>query len=233
MVSSTSRSQRLGRSLPNVPLRRFAAVACALLGALFVWALAAKVIPGHLSGLRAAGSLALSGRVLERAGVACGGVGAARVVGGRPAARPARSAGRRAVALRRARRHGPDVLACGDRADGRRCARLALARSRSARCARAARGCVDRRCCRRRGCAAPSRVSSDGESHHTRVRDGLVFGAVFVVGAIVVAFASRFVLSRAVDPRVARGAAVALVVLVLVALGGCGGARRRPCRFRQ
>ena len=46
MVSSTSRSPRLGRSLSGVPLRRFAAVACALLGALFVWALAAKVIPG-------------------------------------------------------------------------------------------------------------------------------------------------------------------------------------------
>ncbi|MGZ8701601.1 MAG: O-antigen ligase family protein, partial [Gaiellaceae bacterium] len=61
-------------------------------------------------------------------------------------------------------------------------------------------------------------VSSDGQPHHARVRDGLVFGAVLVVGAVVVGLASRFVLSRAVDRRVARGAAVALVVLVLVAL---------------
>jgi hypothetical protein len=61
-------------------------------------------------------------------------------------------------------------------------------------------------------------VSSDGASHHARVRDGLVFGAVLVLGAIVVAFGSRILLSRAVDPRIARGAAVALVVLVLVAL---------------
>ncbi len=61
-------------------------------------------------------------------------------------------------------------------------------------------------------------VSSDGQSHHVRVRDGLVFGAVLVVGAVVVGLASRFVFSRAVDRRVARGAAAALVVLVLVAL---------------
>jgi len=61
-------------------------------------------------------------------------------------------------------------------------------------------------------------VSSDGVSHHARVRDGLVFGAVLVVGAALVGFASRFVLSRAVNPRIARAAAVALVVLVLAAL---------------
>jgi hypothetical protein len=61
-------------------------------------------------------------------------------------------------------------------------------------------------------------ISSDGQSHHVRVRDGLVFGAVLVVGAVVVGLASRFVLSRAVDRRVARAAGVALVVLVLAAL---------------
>ena len=54
--------------------------------------------------------------------------------------------------------------------------------------------------------------------HHERVRDGLVFGAVIVVGAVVVGIASRSVLSRAVDRRVARAAAIALVVLVLAAL---------------
>ena len=36
----------VGALVANVPLRRFATVACVLLGALFVWALAAKVIPG-------------------------------------------------------------------------------------------------------------------------------------------------------------------------------------------
>ena len=61
-------------------------------------------------------------------------------------------------------------------------------------------------------------ISSDGQSHHVRVRDGLVFGAVLIVGAVVVGLASRVVLSRAVDRRVARVAAVALVVLVVAAL---------------
>src|SRR5207302_2280396 len=36
----------VGALLGGVPLRRFAAAACALLGVLFVWALVAKVIPG-------------------------------------------------------------------------------------------------------------------------------------------------------------------------------------------
>jgi hypothetical protein len=45
-----------------------------------------------------------------------------------------------------------------------------------------------------------------------------VFGAVLVVGALVVAVGSHFLLARAVDPRIARAAAVALVVLVLAAL---------------
>ncbi|MBA3734981.1 MAG: O-antigen ligase family protein [Actinobacteria bacterium] len=61
-------------------------------------------------------------------------------------------------------------------------------------------------------------VSADGQPHPVRVQDGLVFGAVLLVGGIVVGFASRFVLERAVEARVARAAAVALVVLLLVAL---------------
>jgi tetratricopeptide (TPR) repeat protein len=41
---------------------------------------------------------------------------------------------------------------------------------------------------------------------------------VLVVGAVVVSLASRFVLTRSVDPRLGRAAAVALIVLVLAAL---------------
>jgi hypothetical protein len=63
-----------------------------------------------------------------------------------------------------------------------------------------------------------SGISSDGQSHHVRVRDGLVFGAVLVVGAVVVGLGSRLVLMRVVDRRIARVAAVALVVLLLAAL---------------
>jgi hypothetical protein len=63
-------------------------------------------------------------------------------------------------------------------------------------------------------------IGDDGQSHHARVRDGLIFGAVLIVGAAVVAFASRFVLARAVDRRLVRGVAAALAALVLVALAG-------------
>jgi tetratricopeptide (TPR) repeat protein len=63
-------------------------------------------------------------------------------------------------------------------------------------------------------------VGDDGQSHHARVQDGLIFGAALILGAAVVASASRFVLARAVDRRLVRGVAAALAVLVLVALAG-------------
>jgi hypothetical protein len=52
-----------------------------------------------------------------------------------------------------------------------------------------------------------------------------VFGAVLVVGVVVVAVASRFALSHAVDPRLARGGCCARR-LVLAALAAAVVRRR-------
>src|SRR5205807_931905 len=41
------------------------------------------------------------------------------------------------------------------------------------------------------GLALPG-IANDGQSHATRLRDGLIFGAIFVIGAVGVAFASRW-----------------------------------------
>src|SRR5919204_2090511 len=56
-------------------------------------------------------------------------------------------------------------------------------------------------------------IANDGEPHSTRVRDGLIFGALFVVGALVVAFASRWEPAVALRRRLAVQAAAALVLL--------------------
>jgi O-Antigen ligase len=59
-------------------------------------------------------------------------------------------------------------------------------------------------------------IANDGEPHSTRVRDGLIFGALLVVGALVAAFASRW------NPEVARRrrlAAQAAVVAFLICIG--------------
>ena len=61
-------------------------------------------------------------------------------------------------------------------------------------------------------------VSDNGQAHDVRVQDGLLFGVALVVGIGVVIAASRFVLERAVDRQVARGFAGALVGAVVVVL---------------
>ncbi|HMI29884.1 MAG TPA: hypothetical protein VK490_09255, partial [Gaiellaceae bacterium] len=45
-------------------------------------------------------------------------------------------------------------------------------------------------------------ISDDGQPHDVRVQDGLVFGAAVVGGAVLVALALRFVVPRSVDRRV-------------------------------
>lgn len=57
-------------------------------------------------------------------------------------------------------------------------------------------------------------VTSDAQSHSTRAHDGLVFGAALVVGAVVAAMLSR--LPRPQPTRELRGAATALVAVVTV-----------------
>src|SRR5947209_285535 len=60
-------------------------------------------------------------------------------------------------------------------------------------------------------------VTGDGESSHTRWRDGLIFGALLVLGAVGAAFLRRARLPR-VARRVVVAAAVLVVALVVVAV---------------
>lgn len=58
-------------------------------------------------------------------------------------------------------------------------------------------------------------VADDGQSHSARVRDGLIFGLAFVIGAAVVVLALRFLVRGAVDARVVRVVAVALAAVAV------------------
>jgi O-Antigen ligase len=208
----------VGALVGGVPLRRFAAVACALLGALFVWALAAKVIPGLYPDYERLARLRYPvGYWNELALLA-----AATVPLGLWALGPRHE--------RRARLGGALLLYAALVVTVLTYSRVGIVltvvaalvwlwldRDRLAVLGPLAVAWIVGAVVAGVALLLPG-ISSDGESHHTRVRDGLVFGAVLIIGALVVGLASRFVLSRAVDRRVARGAAVALVVLVLVAL---------------
>jgi hypothetical protein len=70
-------------------------------------------------------------------------------------------------------------------------------------------------------------VADDGQPHSVRVHDGLLFGLAFVVGAAVVALARRYVVTRAVDVRVVRVVGVALaavaVAVFIVSVVRAGG----------
>lgn len=61
-------------------------------------------------------------------------------------------------------------------------------------------------------------VSDDLQPHDVRVQDGLLFGALLLVGAVVVVLALRYVVTRAVDPRIVRAIAAALGVLAVAAV---------------
>ncbi len=208
----------VGALVAGTPLRRFAAAGCVLLGALFVWALAAKVIPGlypdyeRLARLRYPIEYWNELALLAAASVPLG----LWVVGPRHDRR-ARMGGALllyaalVVAVLTYSRVGivlPVVAAI---------VWLWLDRDRLAALGPLALAWIAGAVVAGVALLLPG-VSADGQPHDVRVYDGLVFGAVFVVGAVVVGFASRFVLARTVDRRVARAAAIALVVLVLVAL---------------
>jgi O-Antigen ligase len=73
-------------------------------------------------------------------------------------------------------------------------------------------------------------ISEDLQTHDVRVRDGLLFGAALVVGGAVVVLMLRYVVTRAVDRRIVRAAAVVLTAVAVAALaasvvraGGPGG----------
>lgn len=70
-------------------------------------------------------------------------------------------------------------------------------------------------------------VGDNGQPHDVRVQDGLLFGLALVVGVAAVVVVMRFVLGRAVEPGVARGVAAVLVaagaVVLVVAVVRAGG----------
>jgi tetratricopeptide (TPR) repeat protein len=78
-------------------------------------------------------------------------------------------------------------------------------------------------------------IADDGQPHHVRLRDGLVFGAVLLVGAAVVAVSARFVLALELDPtrgaQLARAAAAVTAALALAALAAAVARAGGPADF--
>jgi uncharacterized membrane protein YjfL (UPF0719 family) len=208
----------VGALIGYVPLRRYAAVACVLLGALFLWALAAKVIPdlfsdyGRLARLRypigywnelallAAASAPLGLWALGPRRDARGRLGGALLL-----------YTALVVAVLTYSRVGIVLTVVAA------VVWLWLDKERLAVLGPLAVAWVGGAVVAGIGLLLPG-ISSDGQAHDVRVRDGLVFGAVFVVVAVVVAFGSRFLLTRTVDRRIARAGALALVAVVVAAL---------------
>ena len=182
-VRGRRRAARRDRASP-----RLADAAAALLGALFVWALAAKVIPGLYSdygrlarlryplgywnelALLAAASVPIALWLLARA----------------PAYR------RCAAAVPRARRRGAHVLA--RRASCWRCSRalawLAFDERRYESIGVLAVAWIVGAVVAGIALLLPG-VSDDRQSHGVRVQDGLLFGAALLVGGVVVVLALR------------------------------------------
>jgi hypothetical protein len=221
----------VGALVARTPLRRFASAACVLLGALFVWALAAKVIPGLFPDYERLARLRYPlGYWNELALLAAASVPLGLWAVGPRHDRRARVAGSLllyvalVVTVLTYSRVGIVLAVVAA------LVWLWLDRDRLAALGPLALAWIVAAVVAGVGLLL-SGISSDGQSHHVRVRDGLVFGAVVVVGAAVVALASRFVLSRAVDRRVARVAAVALVVLVVAALAAAVVRAGGPSEF--
>jgi hypothetical protein len=61
-------------------------------------------------------------------------------------------------------------------------------------------------------------ISDDGQPHHVRVDDGLLFGVLLLAGGAVVVLALRYLVTRAVDRRVVRAAAAVLAALAVAVL---------------
>lgn len=61
-------------------------------------------------------------------------------------------------------------------------------------------------------------IADDGQVHSVRVHDGLLFGLALLLGGAAVVLALRYAVTRAVDARIVRAAAVVLVALIVAAL---------------
>jgi O-antigen ligase/polysaccharide polymerase Wzy-like membrane protein len=205
----------VGALLGGVSRRRLTYAAAALLGALFVWALAAKVIPGLYGDYGRLARLRYPlGYWNELALLA-----AASVPVGLWLVRRARLAGglllyvALVVVVLTYSRVG--IVLCLLAA----LVWLALDEGRLESIGVLAVAWIVGAAVAGAGLLLPG-IGDDGQAHHVRVEDGLLFGAALVVGAVLVALALRLVIMRAVDARVVRAAAVVLAALVLAALAG-------------
>ena len=208
----------IGALISSVPLRQYASVACALLASLFVWALAAKVIPdlfadyGRLARLRYPlgywNELALLAAVAVPLGLWA--LGPRRDPRGRVGGALFLYSAL-VVAVLTYSRVGI-VLTIVAAAVW-----LWLDHDRLAVLGPLAAAWIGGAVVAGVALLLPG-ISSDVQPHDVRVRDGLVFGAVLIVGAVVVAFLSRFLLARTVDRRLARAGGFAIVALLVVAL---------------
>ena len=202
-----------GALLGDVSARRLTYGAAALLGALFAWALAAKVIPGLYSdygrlarlrypvaywnelALLAAASVPIGVWLLHRLRIA----GALLLYGGLVVVVLTYSRVGIVLAVLAA------VVALWR--DARRLDALGpLAVAWIAGAAVAGAGLL-----------LPG-ISSDGASHHTRAVDGLLFLLVLAAGAAVVWLCLGYVVTRAVSPVFLRAAAALLVAVIVAAL---------------
>jgi hypothetical protein len=209
----------VGALLGGAAPRRLAQAAAVLLGALFAWALVAKVVPalyddyGRLARLRYPLGYWNELALLAAASVPVG----LWLVGGRTLDRRVRAAGALllyaalVVVVLTYSRVGI-VLAIAAAL-----AWLALDRDRLAAIGPLGVAWIAGAAVAGVAVLLPG-VTDDAQPHDVRVQDGLVFGAVLLAGAAAVVLALRFVLARRVDRRVARGVAAALAALVLGAL---------------
>ena len=203
----------VGALLGGVPLRRLVDAAALLLGALFVWALAAKVIPalysdyGRLARLRypvgywnelavlAAASVPIALSLVRRARLAGAlllytALVVAVLTFSRVGIILAIAAALVSLALDERRYESIAVLVV---------AWIVGAAAAGA------------------GLLLPG-IGDDGMSHDVRVHDGLLFGTAFVVGAAVVVLVLRYVVTRAAEPRLVRIGAAVLAAVALAAL---------------
>lgn len=210
----------VGALLGGVAPRRYASVGAALLGALFAWALAAKVIPGiyddygRLARLRYPVGYWNELGLLAAASVPLG----LWIVSDRERDRRERTGGalllyaalivtvltysRVGIVLIVAAALAWFALSPGRRLDA--VWPLALAWIIGAVVAGVA-------------LLMPG-ISDNGESHRVRVEDGIAFGLLLVTAAVGLVFALRWALRRTPDRQIVRGLAFALGGLVVVAL---------------
>jgi len=202
----------VGALLGGTPARKLAYAASALLGALFVWALAAKVIPalysdyGRLARLRyplgywnelallAAAAVPLGLWLGRRARLAAGLLLYAGLV----------------VLVLTYSRVGIvlSVLAA--------IAFLTLDEERLESIAVLAVAWIAGAVVAGIGVLLPG-VSDDGQAHSVRVHDGLLFGLALVLGGAAVVLTLRYAVTRAANARVVRAVAVVLVAVVVAA----------------